>query len=435
MVAPDARGALRHEALALMTRLAQARPYAVHMPMVAAAALPASAQGRIDAHMGTVLGSVRQLIRRYVAWLDGPEGAAASPASAYRRLTLLRLRFQGALTQFDLFSDVLTQRSEHVFGVWLAGLDILAKDALHLEGRFYEAPPAVTYLDRGIGAAIRRARTRLPGGRSNPVAIIRVPRERMVGAGIASSLVHEVGHQGAALLDLVDSLRPALRALQAKAGPERPAWLLWERWISEIVADFWSVGQIGVGSTYGLLSVVSLPRFFVFRLGTDGPHPAPWIRVILSAAIGNALYPDPQWARLQRLWQTFYPPANLDPGRARTFQLLLGTMPALVGLLVDHRPARLRGASLREAFPVDQRQPTRLRALYARSAGSSDRLSTMRPSLAFAVLGQARADGRLRPDAEALLIDRLLTLWATRRAHQSTGCACDACTAAQALAV
>ncbi len=48
------------------------------------------------------------------------------------------------------------------------------------------------------GAAIRRARTRLPGGGDNPVAIIRVPRERMVGSGIASSLVHEVGHQAAA---------------------------------------------------------------------------------------------------------------------------------------------------------------------------------------------------------------------------------------------
>ena len=58
------------------------------------------------------------------------------------------------------------------------------------------------YLDRGHGAAIRRARARLPGGGMSPVAIIRVPRERMVGAGIASSLVHEVGHQAAALLDL-----------------------------------------------------------------------------------------------------------------------------------------------------------------------------------------------------------------------------------------
>ena len=75
----------------------------------------------------------------------------------------------------------------------------------------------VCYLDRGVGAAIRRARTRLPGGGDNPAAIIRVPRERMVGGGIASSLVHEVGHQAAALLGLVSSLRPVLRAQRGDA--------------------------------------------------------------------------------------------------------------------------------------------------------------------------------------------------------------------------
>ena len=98
------------------------------------------------------------------------------------------------LTQFDIFADVLSQRSEHDTGVWLSGLDVVAADALALPD-YYEAPPVICYLDRGHGAAIRRARTRLPGGSENPVAVVRVPRERMVGSGIASSLVHEVGHQ------------------------------------------------------------------------------------------------------------------------------------------------------------------------------------------------------------------------------------------------
>ncbi len=35
-------------------------------------------------------------------------------------------------------------------------------------------------LDRGAGAAIRRARTRWPGGGDNPVAVIRVPPEFLV---------------------------------------------------------------------------------------------------------------------------------------------------------------------------------------------------------------------------------------------------------------
>jgi hypothetical protein len=37
-----------------------------------------------------------------------------------------------------------------------------------------------------------------------------------------------------------------------------------ERWISEIMADFWSVARLGVGSTLGLLAVLSLPKSFVF---------------------------------------------------------------------------------------------------------------------------------------------------------------------------
>ena len=43
-------------------------------------------------------------------------------------------------------------------------------------------------------------------------------------------------------------------------------WGWFEKWISEIMADFWSVARIGVGATLGLMAVLSLPRQFVFRL-------------------------------------------------------------------------------------------------------------------------------------------------------------------------
>ena len=176
----------------------------------------------------------------------------ASDEEAQRRFAILRLKFNVALVQFDTFADVVTQRSENETGVWLSGLDVVAADALALPG-YYDAPPVICYLDRDIGAAIRRARTRMPGGGENPVAIIRIPRERMIGTGIASSLVHEVGHQAAALLDLVDSLRPALRQMQRDGTPAQLVWKLWERWISEIVADFWSVARVGIAATLGLI--------------------------------------------------------------------------------------------------------------------------------------------------------------------------------------
>src|SRR5207237_5116205 len=117
-----------------------------------------------------------------------------------------------------------------------------------------------------------------------PAAIIKVPRERMVGSGIASSLIHEVGHQAAALLNLVPSLRAVLQGLQRDGDPNRDLWAIWERWISEIVADFWSVARVGITSTLGLIGVVSLPRAFVFCTGLNDPHPTLWLRVMFIVA-------------------------------------------------------------------------------------------------------------------------------------------------------
>ena len=209
--------------------------------------------------------------------------------------------------------------------------------------RHPEAPALICYLDRGVGAAIRRARTRLPGGGDNPVSIIKVPRERMVGSGIASSLIHEVGHQGAAMLGPGGIPAPDAARLGRGAAADAEAWQFWDRWISEIVADFWSVARVGVTSTMGLMGVVSLPRPFVFRINRDDPHPTPWIRVKLSAAIGKALYPQTAWDRLATAWQEFYPLDGLPEEQRRLIDMLERTMPGLVTVLVNLRPAALRG--------------------------------------------------------------------------------------------
>jgi hypothetical protein len=371
------------------------------------------AQSAIDKYLVVGRRQLRRLLHQYLRWLEQPAGEAATPAEAQRRFTMLRLRLNIVLTQFDLFSDVITQRSENETGVWLGGLDVVSADALELPG-YYTAPPVICYLDRDIGAAIRRARTRLPGGGPNPVAIVRVPRERMVGTGIASSLVHEVGHQAAALLDLVDSLRPVLKGLQRGAIAGRLPWQMWERWISEIVADFWSVARAGVASTIGLMGVVSLPRPFVFRLNRDDPHPMPWVRVKLSAAIGEALYPHPQWRRLGALWESYYPPLGLPAATSDLLAQLLESMPAFVSLLVNHRPRSLRGRSLMEVMDLAPRQPARLAALYREWGVDPSKMYRASPILVFAVIGQARADGGISPEDESALLSKLLTYWALR---------------------
>ena len=422
---------LTQEAQALLTRLARVRPFALVEPMVPAASLLPVAQSAIESHLIAGRRELRRLVRDFLEWLRGPAAIRASAAEAQRRFAYLRLKFNAVLTQFDLFSDVVTQRSETETGVWLSGLDVVSADALALPGGYYTAPPVVCYLDRGPGAAIRRARTRLPGGGENPVAVIRVPRERMIGSGIASSLVHEVGHQAAALLDLVASLRPVLRGLQHGAGASATAWELFERWISEIVADFWSVARIGIAAPIGLIAVVSLPRAFVFRLNVDDPHPVPWLRVKLSCAIGAALYPHPQWQRLAAVWEEFYPLRGLDPQTLRLLARLQALIPAFVTVLVEHRPAALRGRTLRQALGVAERQPAQLEALFRQWCRQPQQMYGAAPSLAFAVIGQARSDERLGPHDEAVLLGKLLTHWALV-STLDTSSACAAAAAAPA---
>ena len=411
---PPASVFLAQEARSLLTRLARVRPFALDIPSVLAATVTPAAQTAVEAHMAKGRRRLRTMVLDYLRWLYGPDAHRSTPAELQARFTFLRLRFNAMLSQFDIFADALVQRSELDNGVRLAGLDVVAADALSVEGASFEPPPVICYLDRGHGAAIRRARTRLPGGGDNPVAIIRVPRERMVGSGIASSLVHEVGHQAAALLDLLSSLRPLLQALQHQGGAEQIAWRMYERCISEIVADFWAVAKVGVSATTGLMGVVSLPRAFVFRINMDDPHPFPWIRVRLSTAMGRALYPHPQWERLEQLWEAFYPRAGLDAPRRRIIDLLLKTMPAFVSLLANHRPRSLRGRSLVEALNVTERQPSRLVQLFQMWGGSPAAMRNAAPSLVFAVIGQARADGKISPEEESRLLTSLLTYWALR---------------------
>ena len=406
---------LEQETRALLTRLDRVKPFVLQETMVPAAALAPAAQAAIEGYLLRGRRELRSEILDYLRWLRRV-GPTADPVESQRRLSFLRLRFNSALGQMDLFGDAITQRSEQETGVWLSGLDVAAADALTLPGRFFDAPAVVCYLyGRGLGGAIRRARTRLPGGGENPVALVRIPRERMIGHGIASSLVHEVGHQAAALLGLVESLRSALQEAQGRATPdEQPEWRLWERWISEIIADFWSVAKVGITSTLGLIGVVSLPRRFVFRINVDDPHPFPWIRVHLSCAIGDMLYPHPQWRQVAQVWDSFYPLRGIDPKAAELVRRLKGAIGPFVALIASHRPKSLGGRALGQVVPVPDRAPERLIRYYRAWREAPDAMRSASPCLAFAALGQARASGLISPEEEGRLLGRLITHWAVR---------------------
>ncbi|MGV9947011.1 hypothetical protein [Rhodococcus aetherivorans] len=402
---------LDSEARGLLSRLDQIKPFVLHETMVLAAALPVDAQLVIERFLHASRERLRTKVRDFLRWLNGP-GRSAPAAQQQKRFVVVRLEFNAVLSQFDLFTEVITQRSENETGVWLSGLDALADDALRVDVDGCPEIRAICYLARGAGAAIRRAHTRLPGGRPNPVAIIRIPRERMIGSGIASSLIHEVGHQGAAQLDLVSTLRAQIRrAALAEPGGQ---WPIFDRWISEIIADCWSVGKLGLTSTVGLLAVVSLPRFFVFRDSGTDPHPTPYLRVLISSAIGETLYPDPQWEAMRTTWKQMYPLDDLPAQHRTQLENTEAAIPRFVDLLVHHRSPRLGRRPLGDLWPLQERQPGNLIRLHHEWGTDIAIMARQSPSLVFAVIGQAKAVGAISAETENHLLSRLLTVWAVR---------------------
>jgi hypothetical protein len=402
---------LLNETYSLLTRLNSVKPFSMTMPMVSGAAISDKAMKAIT---GLLEGDKRNLRRHLYEFIDNLKGSATTsdPQELQSDFTLLKLRFNSILDQLDIFADVLSQRAEHDVGIWLSGLDVLAEDGLAIIKELVDAPPLMVYLDRGHGAAIRRARTRLPGGDLNPVGVIQIPRERMVGSGIASSLIHEVGHQAAELLNIIPTLQETMAAKQSRSNI---GWRFLRRWISEIIPDVWALGHLGITATMGLMGVVSLPKYFQFRLDVNDPHPAPYVRVQLSCAFGKKMFASNQWDRLWELWKLFYPKQNLKREILFALDEIDKVVDDFTSLVLSLSTKEMKGKKFIELFEHSSVTPDRLKQAYKQWQAGNLSLNTMHPTLLFAVLGQAKFDLVLNATAENQLLTKELRRWAFLR--------------------
>src|SRR5262249_26482840 len=105
---------LDQEARALLTRLSRVRPFVLFETMVPAAAPSAHASAAIHEYLAQMAVRLRQMVIGFLSWLRTHH--RLEPARMQRRFTLLRLRFNVMMSQFDIFADVVTQRSEYQTG-------------------------------------------------------------------------------------------------------------------------------------------------------------------------------------------------------------------------------------------------------------------------------------------------------------------------------
>jgi len=114
------------------------------------------------------------------------------------------------------------------------------------------------------------------------------------------------------------------------------------------------------------------------------------------------------------------PDPELDDERRLLMTVLEASIPEFVSVLVNHRPKSLRGHSLGGAMGTEERSPARLITLFGTWNKAPAQMYRAPPSLTFAVLGQAKADGGLNPEDESELLGKLLTYWAMRSTLDSS---------------
>jgi hypothetical protein len=406
---------LINESQSLISRLQQVKPFSMTMPMVKGASISVKALEEIIGLLEKGKREIHTSITKFIEKVNTAKQQQIGSNELQTAFTIQKLRYNSILDQLDIFADVLSQRGEHDVGIWLSGLDVLAEDGLTVCKNYFDIPPLMVFLERGHGAAIRRARTRLPGGDENPVAVIQIPRERMVGSGIASSLIHEVGHQAAEGMELTKGLRIELGKKIESATKNKIAWKHYERWISEILADCWAMGHLGISATLGLMGVVTLPKYFQFRLDLDDPHPAPYVRVKLSCAFGKALFPHLQWDKVWQMWQTFYPTNDLPNDKKILLKMLDEEESSFVQLVLSYKSDTLRGKQLAQLFPYAERQPTKLQQLFVTWKNNKQLINKATPTMVFAVLGQAKFDQTINAEQENKLLTQQLSNWAYTR--------------------
>jgi hypothetical protein len=406
---------LINESQSLISRLQQVKPFSMTMPMVKGASISTKALDEVVGLLEKGKNEIHKSITEFIEKVNAAKQQQKGSNELQTAFTIQKLRYNSILDQLDIFADVLSQRGEHDVGIWLSGLDVLAEDGLAICKNYFDIPPLMVFLERGHGAAIRRARTRLPGGDENPVAVIQIPRERMVGSGIASSLIHEVGHQAAESMELTKGIRIALGKKMTFATKNKLAWKHYERWISEILADCWAMGHLGISATLGLMGVVTLPKYFQFRLDLDDPHPAPYVRVKLSCAFGKALFPHLQWEKVWQMWQIFYPTDDLPADKKVILSMLDEEEKNFVQLVLSYTSATLKGKQLAQIFPYAQRQPIMLQHLFQEWKKNKDLIENAAPTMVFAVLGQAKFDQQINAVEENKLLTQQLRNWAYKR--------------------
>jgi hypothetical protein len=342
--------------------------------------------------------------RKYLPFLHLPRVARRMNALLGR----IELDISNSIVFFDTYMDILSQRKMPTLGKILKGCDILAGDAMSIDHpliRDLELP--IVSCERGFGAMIIRPGVTFPGNIKNPVPLIQIPYSRIVSKYDLTSINHEAGHDIMIRLGLNYSLPASLRTVLMNSQAPKEIIDLFVLWSSEIGPDFWGFCCSGIAQTLSIKEMLSLPPYRVFYITHDDPHPAIYIRVLLSIEWCRQQWGRGEWDYWEKEWDTLYPLKFTSKTNAEILKKCRMYIPIVAGALLNTRFSSLEGKKITELFDMSVLHPQNLERIVRTAETGTLDLKATRPCVQLAVFRLLRHQ---RKNSE-VFIDRIMTNW------------------------
>ena len=302
-------------------------------------------------------------LRREGELLKAALAAAISPTdlmTVRQRLLNFRNRYIGVETTLVFFADAINTRTNPKVDGYLKACDIMAYRSMAqlLDQLGKPTPSALSYFDKGIGAAVLRANLRLWDGTGvNPVAVIKITHHNL----LPTALIHEAGHQVAAVVGWNEEL--AFKLASGLAGAPAGVPSEWAGWASEIAADAFAFVHTGYAAVAALHDVVAAEDAVVFRHTPGDPHPVSRIRVPLGVEMCRQFYGAGPWDDLAKAWVQLYPLQKAPHATRALLEASVPLLPSIVRITLYEPMRCFEGRSLAALINPERVKPEALLAM------------------------------------------------------------------------
>ncbi|MHA7209546.1 hypothetical protein [Arthrobacter sp. MDT1-65] len=344
------------------------------------------------------------------AVLEGRAASGRDIRSVRRDVLRLRQRYLQVETVLDYFGDAINTRTNPAMQNLLRGYDTLASDSMArtLTPLGIDAPPALVYIDKGLGAAILRSGVRLwDAGHPSPAAAIKLTRHNL---SFPTAMLHETGHQVGHVTGWNAELAEALTTTLAPRSREIAE--LVASWAGEIAADVHAFGQAGWAPVVALANVVDGTGAAVYRIRPGDPHPFPLIRVLINVALCRSWFGEGPWDRVATAWLGRHPIAGAPPEVAGITRTIVAALPEMVDVCTRRPMAAFHGQPFAKVVDPRRVRPNAIQD-FARSAGDSLAVSAYLrrrdPIRVFALLASRIVEDPVRATAHRAALLRWLT--------------------------